>query len=200
MTSFLDLFIGSAQSKYASIAILSAIFIISMAILFNTGMSFGDRIYGILFILYISVFPVALSLFELTCLVNGDANNAYPFCGIYAWIITVMLILYCVVIIFFVLSSMFVYKKAMDKVDVDQAVNQVSKDDAKQVAENMMNMEDNLAPVESSNIAPAPAPESAPAPPAPTTAPAIAAESKKKAEPVSGGEIVGFSDQEFASI
>lgn len=194
MSSFLDLFIGSAQSKYASIAILSAIFIISMAILFNTGMSFTDRMSGILFILYISVFPVALSLFELTCLVNGDSNNSYPFCGIYAWIITVMLILYCVVIIFFVLSSMFLYKKAMDKVDVDQAVNQVSKADAKQVAENMMNMESSVESFESAPVDPVPTPV-----PTPVPAPAPAPEPKKK-QPEVGGEIVGFSEQEFAPI
>lgn len=137
--SFVDLFIGSTQSKYASIAIISAIVVICLAILFtNTEISIGNRLVTVMFIMLLSVFPVALSLFELTCIVNSDTKNNYGVCGYYGWVIAAMISVYCIVIIISTFISMFTYKKALDNVKIEETFNTVVPQDAQTIAANIM--------------------------------------------------------------
>jgi len=140
MASILDYFIGTAQSKYASIAIFSAIAVICVAILFtNTDISFGNRIAVVLFVFAMCVFPVGISLFELTCIVTGGKQNGqYNLCHVYAWIITGIVILYCSILIIATIASMFTYKKAFDKLNATETSNAISHNDANMIAKNMI--------------------------------------------------------------
>ena len=140
--SFFDLFVGSEQSKYASLAIVSVIFIICLSILVtNTEISISERVATVLFMILIVLFPVGMALFELTCMVNGDSGNSMPVCGYYAWVVTALIVFHCFIIVIFTLSSMFTYKKAITTVDAEDKMKVVSKPNAQQFAENMMNYE-----------------------------------------------------------
>lgn len=144
MASVFDYFIGTSQSKFASIAIFSAILVICLAILLsNSDISLGNRIAVVVFVILMSIFPVAISLFELTCIVTGGKNRAYDLCNIYAWIITFMIIFYCFVLIVVAIMSMFTYKKALDKIQVTEKMNNISKEDANTIAKNIVENESN---------------------------------------------------------
>jgi len=144
MASILDYFIGTTQSKYASIAIFSAITVICIAILFtNTDITMGNRIAVVFFIFAMCVFPISISLFELTCIVTGGKQNGkYNLCHIYAWVITAMIILYCTVLIIVTIASMFTYKKALDKINASDNSNTISHVDANTIAKNMIDNND----------------------------------------------------------
>jgi hypothetical protein len=142
MASVFDYFIGTSQSKFASIAIFSAILVICLAILLsNSDISLGNRIAVVAFVILMSIFPVAISLFELTCIVAGGKNKPYNLCNIYAWIITFMIIFYCFVLIVVAIMSMFTYKKALDKIQVTEKMNNISKEDANTIAKNIVENE-----------------------------------------------------------
>jgi len=141
--SFFDLLIGSEQSKYAAIAIISVIFVICMSFLINnTDVSLSERFVTVILLILIVLLPACLALFELTCIVNGDSKNSDTYCGYYAWAITLIIIIHCVIIIVSTFSSMFVYKKAKITVEADKKVNTLSPANAKQIAENMMNYDE----------------------------------------------------------
>lgn len=137
--SFLDYFIGASQSKYASIAIMATILILCLAVLLtNTDIPFGQRLTGILFIVLVSAFPLLISLFELTCIVTGGKGQKYNLCHYYAWFVTILVIIYCFIIILSTLTSLFTYQKAMYKINEHEQTNKISHDDANKIANNMI--------------------------------------------------------------
>lgn len=137
--SVFDYFIGTTQSKYASVAIFLAIFVICIAILFtNSDIPLSARIGVVLFVILISIFPVAISLFELTCIVTGGKNTKYNLCNYFAWFVTIMIIIYSFMLIIMVISSMFTYKKAQAKIVVAESSNKISSVDANKIAEKML--------------------------------------------------------------
>jgi hypothetical protein len=137
--AFLDYFVGVTQSKYAAVAIFSAIFIICIGILFtNTEISIGNRLLIVFFIMLFSIFPVGLSLFELTCMVTGSKGNKMNACNIFAWFVSIMVIVYCFILIILSLISTFTYKKAISKIETAETYNNISKEDAEIIAKNMM--------------------------------------------------------------
>jgi len=140
----LDYFIGTQQSKYASIAIFSAIFVICMAILFtNTDVSLSHRIMVIFFVFLMSIIPVGMSLFELTCIVTGSKNKPYNMCNIFAWAVAVIMIVYSLILIVSVLFSLFTYKKAIYKLEMDNTSKIVTSEDADKIAKNILEEETN---------------------------------------------------------
>jgi len=142
--AFLDYFVGVTQSKYAAIAIFSAIFIICIGILFtNTEISLGNRLLVVFFVMLFSIFPVGLSLFELTCMVTGSKGNKFNACNMFAWFVAIMIVVYCFILIILSLISTFTYKKALNKIDTAEMYNNISKEDADTIAKNMM--EQNIA-------------------------------------------------------
>lgn len=145
----LDYFIGTQQSKYASIAIFSAIFVICMAILFtNTDVSLSHRIMVIFFVFLMSIIPVGMSLFELTCIVTGSKNKPYNMCNIFAWAVAVIMIVYSLILIVSVLFSLFTYKKAIYKLEMDNSSKIVTSEDADKIAKNILEEETNKPPQE----------------------------------------------------
>lgn len=178
--SILDYFIGTTQSKYASVAMFLSILMICIAILVtNTEVPIGMRIGVVFFVILISIFPIALSLFELTCIVTGGRNNRFNLCNYFAWFITIMIIIYSFILIIMVISSMFTYKKAKDKIVVSETMQKISTGDANTIAQNMLNEgfnQPNAPPSDAPNAQPPAAPPAQPVtPPAqPVTPPAQA--------------------------
>jgi hypothetical protein len=142
--SVFDYFIGAQQSKYASVAIIVTILFICVGILFaNSDVPFANRLGIVAFVILISIFPVALSLFELTCIVTGGKGQSVNLCNYYAWFITIIVIVYCFMLILVVVSSMFTYRKAGDKITMTEAFDKMSPDEANQIAQDMLNGEPN---------------------------------------------------------
>lgn len=134
----MDYVIGSKQSKYSAIAIYSALFAICVAILFSdTGISFNSRLITVLFILIFSVVPIFMSLFELTCIVNGS-NNKYSPCNVYAWIVAILIIFYCFVLIIIVTVSIFTYKRAIVKIESAEKSSKINENTANSIANNII--------------------------------------------------------------
>lgn len=138
----LDYFIGTAQSKYAGTAMFAAIIVISLMVLFtNTDISIGNRIGVVLLIVLMSAFPILISLFELTCIVTGGKNTKFNLCNIFAWFVTAIIVVYCFILIIAALLSMFSYKKALQKIEITENFNKISKEDANQIAKNILKEE-----------------------------------------------------------
>lgn len=138
--SFLDYFIGTAQSKYAAMAIFAAIVVLCISVLVtNTEISLGNRVAVVFFILVMSIFPVAVSLFELTCIVTGGKKgSAWSPCNMFAWLVAIMIVVYCFILIIMTVMSMFSYKKALDKVTVADNLSKISSEDAEKIAQNII--------------------------------------------------------------
>jgi len=202
--SFFDLFIGSEQSKYAAIAIISVIFVICMSFLItNTDISVSERFFAVMILLFIVLLPACLALFELTCIVNGDSKNSDTYCGYYAWAISLIIIIQCVIIIVSTFSSMFVYKKALVAVDADKQINNISPSSAKQIAENMMNFDEKQNKQKDISVMPqAPVQEpfvqKVPVQEAPVQKVPVQEDTVKPVQ--SGGEIEGIETGDYASI
>jgi len=145
MSSWLDYFIGSSQSRYAFFAIFSALVAICMAIIFtNSDISIVNRMIIVVFVLFVSIFPVGISLFELTCMVNGGKSKSGIMnpCSTYAWIVTAMIVIYCFFLIIATIISMFTYKKAIAKVEQSKQSNVISSKDANIIAKNIVVQEE----------------------------------------------------------
>lgn len=96
--AFADHFIGVPQSRWAGYAILAAVIAVAVAILLGKAdISLGQRLVVIFVMFILSLPTIGLVLFQLTCLVNGTSKA--PFCGWYAWIISIFTIFYCVLLI-----------------------------------------------------------------------------------------------------
>ena len=136
--SVFDYFVGTQQSKYASIAMITTLLVICIAILVtNTDIPVGNRIGVVLFIL-LSIFPVAISLFELTCIVTGGRNTKTNLCYYWAWFVTIIIAIYCFILIIVTISSMFTYKKAMLNLQISNNNAKVSSEDANNIAQDML--------------------------------------------------------------
>jgi hypothetical protein len=97
-----NIFVGSLQSKYAGIAVLISLTIVSITILFGNrdSLPLSQKIGAVLLLILVSAPGVLFSLFQLTCLVTGAGrNNQRWWCSVYAWIITALLIVYSILLV-----------------------------------------------------------------------------------------------------
>lgn len=134
-----DIFFGSEQSKYAGIALFMTIIILCLIILFSSSrIPIGDRFMFVLFILIISVPSILMSLFELTCIVTGGNINTRWWCWLLAWVLAVIIIVYCVMIIIHMLISMSEYDMANDRLDYSMEKNKMDKDEANMYAKKII--------------------------------------------------------------
>lgn len=99
--ALLDIFVGAPQSKYAAIAILVALGVVSLAMLFGKDeVPIGQKFLFVLLMLVIALPSVLLSLFQLTCLVTGAGyKNQRWWCGAYAWIGTIFVMIYSAIVV-----------------------------------------------------------------------------------------------------
>ena len=134
-----DIFFGSDQSRYAGIALFMTIIILCLIILFTgSKIPIGERFIFVIFILIISVPSILMSLFELTCIVTGGNSNTRWWCWLLAWFISIVIILYCIMIIISMLISMSNFEMANDRLDYTIDKNKVNKEDANLYAKNLL--------------------------------------------------------------
>lgn len=121
--SFISAFIGVPQSRYAAIAVLLAILAISLTILLgNDPIPLSQKFAFIFMIFLVSLPGLLLSLFQLTCIVVGAGkNNQRPWCSIYAWIVSALLIIYCALLIVLAITSLTSRSKALGEVAMADA-------------------------------------------------------------------------------
>jgi hypothetical protein len=132
-----NLFIGSEQSKYASIAIFCAIIAICLCVLFTDNeMTFGQRLM-IIFVIIIYTLPyVLLSLFELTCITSYHHKSGA--CWWYGSIISALIIFISVIVIISSIISMLTYTDASNKIKISEDLSKLSPEKADDVAKIMM--------------------------------------------------------------
>ena len=133
--------IGSTQSKYAAFSISLTILILCIAILLmESDESIWKRLVAIFFILLMAVPGIVLTLIEITCVVTGgnmDGKNWW--CPVLAWVISIFIILYCVMILITLLNSQTTYSDAHKKVKQHEAKKVMSSNEANNYAENILN-------------------------------------------------------------
>jgi len=143
-TNLSDVFLGSDQSKYAGIALFITIIIICLSILFTTSkIPIEQRLVFVIFIIIISIPSILMTLFELTCIVTGGNYNTRWWCWLLAWVLTIMIIIYCIMIIISLFISMSSYDLANERVSDDVATNNVDNTTANSYAKNIMNIYEN---------------------------------------------------------
>jgi hypothetical protein len=143
-TNLSDVFLGSEQSKYAGIALFITILIICLAILFTSSkIPIEQRIVFVIFILIITVPSILMSLLELTCIVTGGNYNTRWWCWALAWVLSIIIIFYCIMIIISLFISMTNYDLANERIADDLENNKVDTTtdniNANNYAKNIMN-------------------------------------------------------------
>lgn len=137
--SLFDVFLGTTQSQYSAYAILAAIVAICLTILFSkTDMSYGNRFLLILFVLLSQLPFIFLVLFEITCIVTGGTKDEKWWCWLFAWVIAVFIIIYCILIIIISLSSLMTYNNAIDKVDIVETKERMTVENSNEYAMQLM--------------------------------------------------------------
>ena len=135
-----DIFFGSTQSKYAGVALFMTILILCLIILFsNSKIPIGERFLFVLFILIISIPSILMSLFELTCIVTGGNYTTRWWCWLLAWVISVIIIIYCILIIISMFISISNFEMANERINYAEEKNKMNKEEAEMYAKNMLN-------------------------------------------------------------
>jgi hypothetical protein len=133
-------FLGSDQSKYAGIALFITILIICLAVLFTSSkIPIEQRLVFVIFILIISIPSILMSLFELTCIVTGGNYNTRWWCWLLAWVLSVIIIFYCIMIIISLFISMSTYDLANERIADDSVKSDVNNLNANSYAKDLMN-------------------------------------------------------------
>jgi len=139
---FFDVFFGTPQSLYASYAILAAIITICVTILLTgTDLTLGNRFLFVFLVILMLIPSIFLTLFQITCLVTGGNKNNRWWCWLYAWIVSVFVIIYCILVIVLCFVSLFTYTNAMDKVKTQENFNKMSMENSNDFAKSIMTEE-----------------------------------------------------------
>ena len=127
MASLFDVFFGTPQSLYASYAILAAIITICVTIILTgTEIPVANRFLFVFLTILMLLPSVFLILFQITCMVTGGTSETRWWCWLYAWIVSIFVIIYCIFVIIIAFTSLFTYSNAMNKVEMQDATNKVS--------------------------------------------------------------------------
>ena len=127
----LNLFIGAPQSKYSAMAILAAIIIVSLTLLLGKEpIPLSQKFALVLLIFLISLPGILLTLFQMTCMVTGAGFTSKDsplgkrwWCSLYAWIVSVVLILYCVFLIVVAVMTLTTGEKVLKDIAIADAEN-----------------------------------------------------------------------------
>tara|TARA_Y100000389_G_scaffold12463_1_gene11261 strand:- start:997 stop:1707 length:711 start_codon:yes stop_codon:yes gene_type:complete len=133
------LFFGSEQSKYAGIALFGTIFILCLAILFsNSKIPIDQRLAFVIFIMLVAIPSILMSLFELTCIVTGGNIKYRWWCWLLAWVIAVVIILYCLMVVISLIMSMANFDIANQRVENNEENNKIDTKTADEYAKNVI--------------------------------------------------------------
>jgi len=104
-----SIFVGSPQSRYAAMAIITAVLVVSLSIVFGAhAMPLSQKFIFIILISLLSIPGILFSLLQLTCLVTGaGSNDKRWWCSLYAWLMSIMIIIYSIVIVVVSIQSLF---------------------------------------------------------------------------------------------
>ena len=179
-TTLNNIFFGTDQSKYAAIAIFITIAVLCFFILFNsTDISFEQRFIVVFFLLLSAIPSILFALFELTCISAGNSTKSV-LCDYLAWFITIIIVIYCVLIMISIIMSMSNYSNAINRVNYIEDNGRVSNDDANEYAQKIMisdkskmMMKEKQSPSSMSPSTPPPMPPSTPPPMSPSTPPSM---------------------------
>ena len=139
---FLDILFGTPQSLYASYAIIAALITICVTImLIRTDLTTANRFLFVFLVVLMLIPSIVLTLFQLTCMVTGGSKNERWWCWLYAWIVSVFIIIYCIFVIVISFMTLFTYNSAINKVEVQEKLSMMSAGDSEQIARSMMNIE-----------------------------------------------------------
>lgn len=136
---FFDIFFGTPQSLYASYAILAAVITICITILLTgTDLTLGNRFLFMFLVVLMLIPSVFLTLFQITCMVTGGNKNSRWWCWLYAWIMSVFIIIYCVFVIIVSFTSLFTYTNAMNKVEQADSEYKMNPENSNEYAKSMI--------------------------------------------------------------
>lgn len=123
--SLSSLFVGVPQSKYAALAILAAVLVVSFTLLFGKDpIPFTQKMAFVLMLFLISLPGILMTLFQMTCLVTGAGfRNQRWWCGAYAWIVSILLVAYCVMLIAVAVISLTTGEKVLSEVTASEVEN-----------------------------------------------------------------------------
>jgi uncharacterized membrane protein len=100
MSALSSIFVGVPQSRYAAMAILFAVVVVALTILFGReSIPLSQKFGFVLLVLLVSLPGIAMSLFQMTCIVSGSNNGKSWWCSWYAWILSALMIFYAIVLI-----------------------------------------------------------------------------------------------------
>ena len=103
-----DAFIGTAQSKFAAIAILVAVLVVCITMLFSKEkVPIEQKLLMAVILFVVSLPSILYILFQMTCIVTGDGGKggATWWCGIYAWILLAIIVVYAIMVVIIAILS-----------------------------------------------------------------------------------------------
>jgi hypothetical protein len=108
MSSLASVFMGVPQSRYSAIAVLLSMAIVGLMVIFgNDGIPSSQKFMMVVLVFLISLPSLALSLFQLTCIVTGAGfKNQRWWCSGYAWLLSAFIIFYSVLLVVSAVMSM----------------------------------------------------------------------------------------------
>ena len=153
VSDFFNIFFGSTQSQITAYAILAAIIAICITILLTkTDMNIGDKLLLIFFILLTLIPGVFLILFEITCMVTGGSKDKRWWCWLYAWVVAVFVIIYCILVVIISFSSLFTYNNAMENIEISETKNKMSPQDSNDYAKAIINSNEHKETFQNNNL------------------------------------------------
>ena len=106
-----DLLFHSTQSRVAAAAFLFIFILITLMLLYANFPKLAT-----LFII-LGLIPIAaLSLFQINCMVTGDAKSNYNMCGVFAWAVTALIGFYSLILTYWFISVIWFGKMKYKKV------------------------------------------------------------------------------------
>lgn len=135
--------VGSTQSKYVAWAISITILVLCVSILVTqTDIPIGKRLLAVFFMILITVPGVVLSLIEITCLVTGGSWKTNWWCWLLAWVIAVVVIIWCVLTIATTFNSILTYTSATK--NLKETSIPATQEESNDFAENVLASSENL--------------------------------------------------------
>lgn len=105
MNNIIDAFIGPIQSKYAAVAIISAVIIVCITIIFSNDNIPLDKKLVTAFILFVVSLPtIFYMLFQMSCIVTGSGESTW-WCGVYAWFLVLLIVIYSISVVIMAIYS-----------------------------------------------------------------------------------------------
>lgn len=105
MNKLIDAFIGPIQSKYAAVAIISAVIIVCITIIFsNDNIPLDKKLVTALILFVVSLPTILYMLFQMSCIVTGSGESTW-WCGVYAWFLVLLIVIYSISVVIMAIYS-----------------------------------------------------------------------------------------------